>query len=88
MCLHNAKIKTLYFDSRQLSHARADDILEQFNLFFEVMLKSKLVQISRDGHNINWVFMKKLTNIIKTDSKATLPIDIGRCGLHTTHVVF
>ena len=40
-----------------------------------------------DGLNVNWAFMRKLTNI-KTDSNAPLPIDIGSCGLHTTHVVF
>ena len=81
---HNNEVQSFYFNSRALGHARADDVLKEFEEFFRVMPKRALIQVARDGPNVNWSFMKKLEASLKFDASSPLPLDIGSCGLHTT----
>ena len=46
--------------------------------------ESKLLQVSSDGPNVNLVFLDLLKEHRSANELSHL-IDIGTCGLHTTH---
>ena len=49
--------------------------------------KAKLIQVSMDGPNVNWVFFEELRNFRdENDMNKLLPT--GSCGLHSIHMTF
>ncbi|CAL1672084.1 unnamed protein product [Lasius platythorax] len=51
------------------------------------MLK-KMTQISMDGPNVNFKFLRDLKLDLSSDSENKKLLDLGSCGLHTMHCAF
>ena len=84
---HHDMIRSRYFSSEFLGHAKATDVLDVITSSIECLGLSRLVQISMDGPNVNWSFHAKISNVIQEDHGKKL-LNIGSCGLHTMHNAF
>ena len=82
--IKNNYVATRYFNSKFLGKAAAQDIYKKFNKCISELDESKLLQVSSDGPNVNLVFLD-LLNEHRSDNELSRLIDIGTCGLHTTH---
>ena len=51
---------TMYYNSVFLGRARATDILESFKLGLKTLPLGKMINISMDGPNVSWKFIKLL----------------------------
>lgn len=60
------------------------DLLEAFKESIG-NLTEKLLQVSMDGPNVNWAFLKEYKLEFSNNSKL---LDIGSCGLHRLHCAF
>lgn len=47
-----------------------------------------IVQISMDGPNVNFAFLRELKLELKEEGKTNELIDLGSCGIHTVHNAF
>lgn len=83
------KVRTYYFDSFFLGHARANNILEKLD---EALTKKfshrQILQLSMDGPNVNKRVHKDLQSEICNNTAGMEMLDIGTCGLHTLHNAF
>ena len=77
-----------YLTSRFHGHTCAEDLKKEFEEGIQEVDMKKMVQVSRDGPNVNW---KLYDNIVKernqNDDYPALT-DIGSCNLHVVHGVF
>ncbi|XP_021701533.1 uncharacterized protein LOC110676754 [Aedes aegypti] len=74
-----------YFTSRFLTRSRATDLLEAFQEGLKMLDLSKMLQVSMDGPNVNWAFLRELKLELTGDAKL---LDLGSCGLHIMHGAF
>lgn len=72
-----------------VGHATAKDMMTHFKSgVLESGLSVKnMVQVSMDGPNVNWAFLKDLKKCLADDYDSSL-INIGSCGLHIVHNSF
>lgn len=80
------EVVTRYLTSRFLGRSRAMDLLEAFKKGIENLQEKKLLQISMDGPNVNWTFIKEYKSELSNNNVKLL--DIGSCGLHSLHCAF
>ncbi|KAK5648365.1 hypothetical protein RI129_003257 [Pyrocoelia pectoralis] len=76
-------VQSRYLTSVFLQHATASDILSKFKEGIAPIPLDKLLQVSMDGPNVNWLFYDNL----KKQEKTTVSemIELGSCGLHILH---
>lgn len=82
------EVSVRYFTSAFLDRSRAVDLLEAFQKAMTPLESKKILQISMDGPNVNFKFLKDLKETLKTNENDPVPLDIGTCGLHTMHCAF
>lgn len=79
---------TRYLTSTFLGHATATDLLNAFTAAVSNLglSNSKIIQISMDGPNVNFSFIRSFKTFIKDEStNESSIIDIGSCSLHLIH---
>ena len=78
ICVH-------YLDSKFMSHATANDLLENFSdMINNVDGENRMIQLSMDQPSINWKFFNLLQKDRVEKEQHNL-IDIGSCSLHIIH---
>ena len=79
-----SKVVVRYLGSEFMGRSTANDVLITFLNGTKDVEKSKMLQVSSDGPNVNLLFLKHL---IKLREEEELPplLDIGTCGLHVVH---
>ena len=84
----NDKIASRYFNSVLFGHGTAVDLYNLMEQHVENKLGYRgLIQLSRDGPNVNWSVYDKVQDRVATDYDVKL-MNIGSCGLHTLHNKF
>ena len=84
--LESNKVETRYFGSAFLGHTRAVDLLQAFKTQLSDLNLKNLMQISMDGPNVNFKFLKDLKLEMEEDKNNVHKLfDLGSCGLHTNH---
>lgn len=78
------EVITRYLTSSFLGRSRATDLLSSFIEVTKGIPKSKILQISMDGPNVNWLFLKEY----KAHSAELKLLELGSCGLHCMHNAF
>ena len=81
------EVKTSYWNSGFLGKASADDVFSKFNDCLSSLNRSKILQVSSNGPNVNLAFLNLVHENRKDDLLDPL-IDIGTCSLHTLHRFF
>ena len=81
------KVGSRYYSSEVLGKTAAVNLLDSFIKCLSKLDKSKLIQVSSDGPNVNLAFLK-LLNEKRKDEELCKLIDIGTCGLHVLHGSF
>ena len=81
------KVGSRYYSSEFLGKTAAVNLLDSFIKCLSKLDKSKLIQVSSDGPNVNLAFLK-LLNEKRKDEELCKLIDIGTCGLHVLHGSF
>ena len=81
------KVKSSYWNSEFLGKASADDVFSIFNDRLSSLDRSKILQVSSDGPNVNLAFLNLVHENRKDDLLDPL-IDIRTCSLHTLHRSF
>lgn len=66
-----------------MSSSKATDILSSFKEALKPLKTERLRQVSMDGPNVNWKFIKLLLE----DDDVNI-LDLGSCGLHVVHGAF
>ena len=82
--IKNNCVATRYFNSKFFGKAAAQDIYKKFNECISELDENNLLQVSSDGPNVNLVFLD-LLNEHRSDNELSRLMNIGTCGLHTTH---
>ena len=70
-----------------MGKASAEDVFSKFNDCLSSLDRSKILQVSSDGPNVNLAFLNLVHENRKDDLLDPL-IDIGTCSLHTLHRSF
>lgn len=87
-CTEN-EVTTQYLTSTFMGHACAGDLLQMFiGAFSNLGLSVKKIrQISMDGPNVNFAFLREYKSYIKeiSSNDDVEIIDIGSCSLHLVH---
>lgn len=83
-------VHSRYLGSVFLNQCKATDLLEAFKSGLEGIDCSKILQVSMDGPNVNWSFLKLLKQDISHTygPNGRLLLELGSCGLHTIHNAF
>ncbi|XP_071563117.1 uncharacterized protein [Temnothorax nylanderi] len=79
---------TRYLTSTFLGHTTAIDLLEAFKGCVPPDMLKKMTQISMDGPNVNFEFLRDLKLDLSSDPENKKLLDLGSCGLHTMHCAF
>lgn len=79
------EVITRYLTSRFLGRSRAMDLLQAFKEGIGNLQENKLLQVSMDGPNVNWAFIREYKSKLSSNVKL---LDIGSCGLHSLHCAF
>lgn len=82
------EVSTMYFTSAFLGHTTANDLLEAFKGNVPVQMLQKMIQVSMDGPNVNFKFLRNLREYLSEDPNNNKLLDLGSCGLHTLHCAF
>ena len=82
------EVSTRYYTSVFLGHTRACDLLKAFEDNIPKKLLKKIIQISMDGPNVNWKFLKDLQVNLSQYNDDKILIGIGSCSLHVLHNTF
>ena len=83
------EVVTQYFNSAFLQKASASDLLTKFKEGLSGLPMSKILQVSMDGPNVNWAFLRQLKDdLLSLDSEAAALLELGCCGLHVIHGAF
>ncbi|KMQ92372.1 hypothetical protein RF55_7647 [Lasius niger] len=61
------------------------DLLQAFKESIGNLQENKLLQVSMDGPNVNWAFIREYKSKLSSNVKL---LDIGSCGLHSLHCAF
>lgn len=78
------EVVTRYLTSCFLGRSRASDLLAAFKEGISGLKTNKLLQISMDGPNVNWAFLRE----IKKQLTERELLELGSCGLHSVHGAF
>ena len=70
-----------------MGHGRAQDVLEHFLAGVGSLELKRVLQVSMDGSNVNWVFHKLLQSKMRFKFGSQL-LDIGSCGLYVINGPF
>ena len=91
ICFFNEEKKEVsmrYLKSAFLHHSTARDLLKEFQtITSELDVRHNLIQISMDGPNMNWAFLRLLEESRSSPNTPNL-LQIGSCGLHALHVAY
>lgn len=79
-----SKVVVRYLGSEFMGRSTANDVLITFLNGTKDVEKSKMLQVSSDGPNVNLLFLKHLTKLREEEELPPL-LDIGTCGLHVVH---
>lgn len=66
-----------------MTEAKAENILESFKEGLKPLKLDSLLQVSMDGPNVNWKFLR----LLQEDEDVNI-VDLGSCGLHVVHGAF
>lgn len=77
-----------YFSSAFLGHSTANDLLQSFTEVFSGINMQKILQISMDGPNVNFKFLREFKDAVSSEPSSPVLLDIGSCGLHSVHCAF
>lgn len=80
------EVITRYMTSKFLGRSRASDLLAAFKEGLGDIPLNKLLQVSMDGPNVNWSFLRELKLDFQHGEEKLL--DLGSCGLHILHGAF
>ena len=83
----NNQVSPRCWNSKCLSHIKADDILAKFNDSVSTADLNKMIQVSMDGPNTNWKYVKYLKRCWLENEQHQL-MDIGSCSLQIIHGAF
>lgn len=72
-----------YLKSVFMDGASATDILDSFREGLKPLKLDKILQISMDGPNVNWKFLRLLN-----ENEDVKLLQLGSCGLHVLHGAF
>ena len=81
------EFRTSHWTSEFLGKASVDDVLFMYDAFVSQLDKSKILQISSDGFNVNVAFLGLAQESRKEELLDPL-INIGTCCLHILHRSF
>lgn len=81
------RVATRYLTSAFLLKATAADLLTAFkeNINLEILLK--VIQLSMDGPNVNFTFLKNFQDLVNEHISSKL-LNLGSCGVHVVHNSF
>ncbi|XP_055620811.1 uncharacterized protein LOC129765028 [Toxorhynchites rutilus septentrionalis] len=80
------EVVTRYMTSMFLGRSRATDLHAAFKEGLGNIPLNKLLQVSMDGPNVNWSFLRELKMDFEHGEERLL--DLGSCGLHILHGAF
>lgn len=87
-CEKENEVKTRYLTSAFLEHATALDLLTAFKENISENIMSKLIQISMDGPNVNFKFLRELKEDLAQNPERKKLSETGSCGLHAANNSF
>lgn len=76
-----------YWSSAFLGHTTASDLLAAFNKEIPPHFMKKVINISMDGPNVNFKFLRDFKASIK-EIEGPVLLEVGSCGLHTMHCAY
>ncbi|KAE8742181.1 hypothetical protein FOCC_FOCC012267, partial [Frankliniella occidentalis] len=84
------EVQSHYYSSAFLGRARAVHLLDAFKSELSELNLDNLEQISMDGPNVNWSFLKEFEadRRMCTGSSSPMFINMGSCGLHVVNNSF
>ncbi|XP_049275212.1 uncharacterized protein LOC125759844 [Rhipicephalus sanguineus] len=74
-------MKTRYLTSCFMGHTCAEDLASAFRQAVQEIKGSKILQVSMDGPNVNFKFLRSLKEELRGSDESHI-LDIGSCGLH------
>ena len=77
-------VETSYFDSAFLKRPNSQNLHVKLLESLSALDLGKLIQISMDGHNVNWDVLS-LHSSYREKNEFSRLINIGSCGLHVLH---
>ncbi|XP_075534296.1 uncharacterized protein LOC142568085 [Dermacentor variabilis] len=81
-------VKTRYLMSCFLGRTRAEELVSAFKSATEGLSRSKILQISMDGPNVNMKFLREIKQELCESNDDRQILDIGSCGLHVVNGAF
>ncbi|XP_049518510.1 uncharacterized protein LOC125943340 [Dermacentor silvarum] len=81
-------VKTRYLTSCFLGHTRAEELVSAFKSATDGLSRSKILQISMDGPNVNMKFLREIKQELCESSDGRQILDVGSCGLHVVNGAF
>jgi hypothetical protein len=81
------QVCTRYLNSIFFGHSTANDLVKNFYEGIGQLDKTKLLQISMDGPNVNLKFLRSIQEDLNGEEDCHL-LDLGTCGLHVVHGSF
>ncbi|XP_054924653.1 uncharacterized protein [Dermacentor andersoni] len=81
-------VKTRYLTSCFLGRTRAQDFLSAFKSATDGLSRSKILQISMDGPNVNMKFLREIKQELCESNDGRHILDVGSCGLHVVNGAF
>lgn len=87
------QVQTVYFNSVFYQRSTAEDLVIYFLGGLSGIPLDEMIQISMDGPNVNWSFLKKIEDrleVLLTGQNPELAklFNLGSCGLHVAHGAF
>ncbi|KAH6944218.1 hypothetical protein HPB50_002348 [Hyalomma asiaticum] len=80
-------MKTRYLTSCFLDHTCAEDLASAFRKAVQEIKGSKILQVSMDGSNVNFKFLRSLKEELRELDESHI-LDIGSCGLHVINSAY
>ncbi|KAH7958747.1 hypothetical protein HPB49_004446 [Dermacentor silvarum] len=74
-------VKTHYLTSCFLDHTCTEDLASAFRKVVQEIKGSKILQVSMDGPNVNFKFLRSLKEELRESVESHI-LDMGSCGLH------
>ena len=79
------QVSTRYSTSSFMGHNSAEDVLSAFKDGISELPLHSIIQVSMDGPNVNWSFLKMFNAYLQTNCDEKTLINLGSCGLHVVH---
>lgn len=81
-------VKTRYLTSCFLGRTRAEELVSAFKSATDGLSRSKILQISMDGPNVNMKFLREIKQELCDSSDSPQILEVGSCGLHVVNGAF